>query len=69
LADEDLEAAENEPLVDFAVDVIAGRRGCMPHEALLLLSDAAEEHDMSIIDMARCIVADREIPRRQPDMG
>jgi len=28
LADEGLEAAEDEPLVDFAVDVIAGRRGC-----------------------------------------
>jgi hypothetical protein len=49
------------------IDVIVGRRDCSRDEALLLLSDAAEEHDMSIGEMALCIVADRDIYRA--DLG
>ncbi len=69
LTDSEFEAAENWPLVDSAVEIIVRRRGSTRDEARLLLSDAAEEHDMSISEMALCIVVDREIPRHRPGLG
>jgi hypothetical protein len=56
-----VEAAEKWSLLDFAIETIKGRRGCTPDEAFGLLSDAAIGHDMSVSDLALCIVADQEL--------
>ena len=48
-------------MVGFAVDIIVERRACTRDEAFLLLSDAADGNDMSISDLALCIVAHWEI--------
>ena len=48
-------------LVEVATGIVMGSRDCMPGEALALLSDAANAHDMSVSDLARCMLADQQL--------
>ena len=54
-------AYENESVVDLAMSILSGRRGCTPDEAFALLCDAAASHDMEASDLALCVVADHEL--------
>ena len=62
MAGSQLELVENGLLLDLATEFIMGRRGCTPDEAFALLRDAANAHDVSVSDLALCIVADQELP-------
>jgi AmiR/NasT family two-component response regulator len=52
---------ESGSLLDFATEIVMGRRGCTSDEALVLLRHAAQAHDMSVSDLALCVVADHEL--------
>ena len=63
-------------VIEVAKGILMERRGCAPDEAFGLLRDAARAHDMSVSDLAECVVADRDlrpaapyIPRLAPETG
>ena len=59
--DADVETTANQAVIDIATGILMDRRGCTADEADALLSDAAQEHDMNVSDLARCLVADQEL--------
>ena len=56
-------------VVEVAQGILMERRGRAPDEAFGLLRDAARAHDMSVSDLAECVVADRDLPRRPAHPG
>jgi AmiR/NasT family two-component response regulator len=48
-------------VIEIATGIVMARRGCAPDEAFGLLSDAARANDMSVSDLAECVVADRDL--------
>lgn len=54
-------APDQVSVVNIAMGILMARRGCAPDEAFALLSDAAQGHDLDVIDLARCLVADQEL--------
>ena len=49
------------PVIEIAKGIVMARRGCAPDEAFGLLSDAARANDMSVNDLAECVIADRDL--------
>jgi AmiR/NasT family two-component response regulator len=49
------------PVIEIAKAILVTRRGCAPDEAFGLLSEAARANDMSVSDLAECVVADRDL--------
>jgi hypothetical protein len=51
-------------VIDVAEDIVMAWCGCGPDEAFGLLTDAARANDISVSDLAMCVVADRDLRRR-----
>ncbi len=45
-------------VIDKAQGILMARRGCTPHEAFSLLSTAAEQNELTVEELADCIVTD-----------
>jgi AmiR/NasT family two-component response regulator len=54
-------AAANEAVIEVATGILMARRGCTSDEAYALLCDAAQGHDLHVVDLAECLVADQEL--------
>ena len=48
-------------VIDKAQGILMARRGCTPQEAFDLLSTSAEQNELTVDEMAECIVADLDI--------
>ena len=48
-------------VIDKAQGILMARRGCTPEEAFSLLSTAAEQNELSVDELAECIVADLDL--------
>jgi hypothetical protein len=48
-------------VIDKAQGILMARRGCSPHEAFSLLSSAAEQNDLSVQELAECVVTDLDL--------
>ena len=48
-------------VIDKAQGILMARRGCTPEEAFSLLSTAAEQNELSVEELAECIVADLDL--------
>jgi hypothetical protein len=48
-------------VIDKAQGILMTRRGCTPQEAFTLLSDAAQENELTVDELAECIVADVDL--------
>jgi hypothetical protein len=45
-------------VIDKAQGILMARRGCTPHEAFSLLTDAARQNELTVEELADCVVAD-----------
>jgi hypothetical protein len=48
-------------VIDKAQGILMARRGCTPHEAFSLLSTAAQQNELTVDEMAECIVSDMDL--------
>ena len=48
-------------VIDKAQGILMARRGCTPQEAFTLLTTVAEQNELSVDEMAECIVADLDL--------
>jgi AmiR/NasT family two-component response regulator len=55
-------------LIEDAKGIVMARRGCTSEEASSLLSAAAQEHEMSVSDLAECVVADQDLRLAAPQI-
>ena len=49
-------------MIEFATSILMARRGCTPDEAFALLIDAAQANELTVDELAECLVADHDIP-------
>jgi hypothetical protein len=48
-------------VIDKAQGILMARRGCTPQEAFTLLSNAAQENELTVDELAECIVAELDL--------
>jgi hypothetical protein len=48
-------------VIDKARGILMARRGCTPHEAFSLLSTAAQQNELTVEELAECVVADLDL--------
>ena len=48
-------------VIDKAQGILMARRGCTPQEAFSLLSTAAEQNELTVDELAECIVAELDL--------
>jgi hypothetical protein len=46
-------------VIDKAKGIVMARRGCTPQEAFSLLSTAAQQNEITLAELAECLVADQ----------
>jgi AmiR/NasT family two-component response regulator len=61
MTDSSLRAARDMSTVDVAIGILMAGHKYTPDEACALLHTAADEHDMSVSELAMCLVAAQEL--------
>ena len=51
----------NEPAIAVAMGIVMVRRGCNRDEAFAVLTEAANDYDMSVSELAECLLAERQL--------